>query len=105
MFKKRLTPRLPDGTPKALAQILEVLYEIKKLGLTRTQATSIVAQRRRTAPQTIIDKYCRQLNKRAYEIDRLLQEKDLREFKLLLENNKKRFSCPKLWGLHGSERI
>lgn len=84
--KKRLTPRLPDGTPKALAQILEVLYEIKKLGLTRTQATSIVAQRRRTAPQTIIDKYCRQLNKRAYEIDRLLQEKDLREFKLLLEN-------------------
>ena len=84
--KKGLTPKLPDGTPKALAQILEVLYEIKKLGLTRTQATSMVAQRRRTSPQTIIDKYCRQLNKKAYEIDRLLQEKDLREFKLLLEN-------------------
>ena len=84
--KKRLTPKLPDGTPKALAQTLEVLYEIKKIGLTRTQATSMVAQRRRTSPQTIIDKYCRQLNKRAYEIDRLLQEKDLRKFKLLLEN-------------------
>ena len=84
--KKGLTPKLPDGTPKALAQILEVLYEIKKLGLTRTQATSMVAQRRRTSPQTIIDKYCRQLNKKAYEIDRLLQEKDLREFKFLLEN-------------------
>ncbi len=85
-IKKSLTPRLPDGTPKALAQILEVLYEIKQLGLTRTQATNIVAQRRRTSPQTIIDKYCRQLNKRAYEIDRLLQQQDLTEFKVLLEN-------------------
>ena len=84
--KNRSAPRLPDGTPKALAQILEVLYEIKNLGLTRTQATNIVAQRRRTSPQTIIDKYCRQLNKKAYEIDRFLQEKDLKDFKLLLEN-------------------
>ena len=84
--KNHSAPRLPDGTPKSLAQILEVLYEIKNIGLTRSQATNIVAQRRRTSPQTIIDKYCRQLNKRAYEIDRLLQEKDLRKFKLLLEN-------------------
>jgi len=84
--KKRLNPILPDGIPKALAQILEVLYEIKKLGMTRIQATNIIAQRRRTSPQTIIDKYCRQLNKRAYEIDRFLQQRDLTEFKLLLEN-------------------
>ncbi|MBW2596886.1 MAG: hypothetical protein JRC93_13145 [Deltaproteobacteria bacterium] len=84
--KKGIAPRLPDGTPKALAQILEVLYEMNKLGMSRPQATNIVAQRRRTSPQTIIDKYCRQLNKRAYEIDRLLQQKDLTDFKLLLEN-------------------
>jgi len=85
-IKKGLTLRLPDGTPKALAQILEVLYEMNKLGMSRPQATNIVAQRRHTSPQTIIDKYCRQLNKRAYEIDRLLQQKDLTDFKLLLEN-------------------
>ena len=77
---------LPPGIPKALSQVLEVIYEVKKSNRSRTEATNIVARRRRTAPQTIIDKYCRQLSKKAYEIDRLLQEQDLSGFKLLLVN-------------------
>lgn len=72
--------------PKALSQILEVIYEVKKLGRSRAQATKIVAQRKGTAPQTVIDKYCRQLDKKAYEIDRLLDEPNLAGFKALLKN-------------------
>lgn len=75
----------PDGVPKALAQILEVIHEVKKSGRNRRDATNLVAQRRNTAPQTVIDKYCRQLGKRAYEIDRLLEDQNLKEFRALLE--------------------
>ncbi|MDO8281530.1 MAG: hypothetical protein Q7U10_02720 [Thermodesulfovibrionia bacterium] len=78
-------PSFPVGVPKALSQILEVIYLIKKRGLTRTEATNKVADQRLTAPQTILDKYCRQLNKKAFEIDRLLEDKNLDEFRSLLE--------------------
>jgi len=77
---------LPPGLPKALAQILEVIYEVKKFDHSRSDATNIVARRRGKAPQTIIDKYCRQLSKRAYQIDELLEEQDLSGFTLLLKN-------------------
>jgi hypothetical protein len=75
----------PGGIPKALAQILEVIYEVKKSGRNRSEATNLVAQRRNTAPQTVIDKYCRQLGKRAYEIDRLLEDQNLGELRVILE--------------------
>lgn len=81
----RTTSVIPDGIPKALSQILEVIYEVKKSGLSRKEATKKVAHRRSTSPITIIDKYCRQLNKKAIEIDQLLEARDLSEFKLLLE--------------------
>jgi hypothetical protein len=68
-----------------LAQILEVIHEVKKAGRNRREATNLVAQRRNTAPQTVIDKYCRQLGKRAYEIDRLLEDQNLGELRALLE--------------------
>ena len=74
------------GLPIALSQIFEVLYEIEINGYSRTEATNRVAAKRGTAPQTIIDKYCRQLNKRALEIDRLFNEPDYTEFKELLKN-------------------
>lgn len=77
---------LPGGTPKALSQILEVIYEVRKFNRSRTEATNIVARRKGTAPQTIIDKYCRQLSKKAYEIDEFLQEQNLERFKILLLN-------------------
>ena len=76
----------PSGIPKALEQILEVIYEVKKIGRSRNEATNIVAERRNTAPQTVIDKYCRQLGKRAYEIDNLLLGQNLNDFRLLLES-------------------
>ena len=77
---------LPSSIPKALAQILEVIYEVKRRGRSRNEATNIVADRRTTAPQTVIDKYCRQLGKRAYEIDRLLQDQHIDDFRVLLES-------------------
>lgn len=79
-------PKIPDGVPKALSQILEVIYFVKKRGFARTEATNKVAMLRNTAPQTVIDKYCRQLDKKAYEIDQLLQDHNLHEFRSLLEH-------------------
>jgi len=73
-----------EGLPKSLSQILEVVYEMEVNGYTRTQATNRVAKKRGTAPQTITDKYCRQLGKRAHEIDELLTEPNFRNFKDLL---------------------
>lgn len=72
------------GLPKSLTQILEVVYEMEVNGYTRTQATNRVAKKRGTAPQTITDKYCRQLGKRAHEIDELLTESGYGNFKRLL---------------------
>jgi len=79
-------PSFIHSVPKALSQVLEVIYEVKKRGRSRSEATNIVAKRNGTAPQTIIDKYCRQLNKRAFEIDHLLQEPGMNEFKMILKN-------------------
>ncbi|MDH3723763.1 MAG: hypothetical protein OER74_19875, partial [Desulfobacteraceae bacterium] len=73
-----------QGLPKSLAQILEVVYEIEVNGYSRTQATNRVAKKRGTAPQTITDKYCRQLGKKAHEIDELMAEPGYAGFKDLL---------------------
>lgn len=75
-----------QGLPKSLAQILEVIFEIEANGYPRTEATNQVAEKRGTAPQTITDKYCRQLNKKAHEIDEMLAEPDYAGFKDLLKN-------------------
>ncbi|CAB1069296.1 hypothetical protein D1AOALGA4SA_643 [Olavius algarvensis Delta 1 endosymbiont] len=74
------------GLPKALSQILEVVYEIKINGVTRIRATNRVAKRRGTAPGTVTDKYCRQLGQRAHEIDEMFAEPDLNRFKGLLNS-------------------
>jgi len=76
--------------PQALSQILEVLFEIRRMGRSRSDATAIVARRRSRAPQTIIDKYCRQLGKKTQEIDSLLEEDNLETFKRLLETRFKK---------------
>ena len=73
-----------EGLPKSLSQILEVVYEMEVNGYSRIEATNRVAKKRGTAPQTITDKYCRQLGKRAHEIDELLTEPGYRSFKDLL---------------------
>ena len=79
-------PIFPSGVPLALQQILEVAFVVKKLYYTRSDATNLVAKKRGIAPQTVIDKYCRQLNKKAFEIDNLLYQ-NFDEFKALVENN------------------
>ena len=78
-------PKFPNDIPMALQQILEVTFLVRKKGLTRSEATNKVAKKRGIAPQTVIDKYCRQLDKKAYEIDRLL-ESNIGEFKSIVQN-------------------
>jgi hypothetical protein len=55
-------------------------------GYSRTEATNRVAENRGTAPQTITDKYCRQLGKKAHDIDQLLAEPGYRQFRELLKS-------------------
>ncbi len=79
-------PVFHSGVPQGLSQILEVIYLVKKKGYSRTDATNKVASIRNTAPQTVIDKYCRQLdNKKAFEIDQLLYDNKLNDFKMILD--------------------
>ena len=73
-----------EGLPKSLSQILEVVYEIEVNGYSRIQATNRVAKKRDTAPQTITNKYCRHLGKKAHDIDQLLNEPGYKNFKDLL---------------------
>lgn len=77
--------KFPNDVPKALSQVLEVIYFIRNKNLSRENATHMVAKSRNTDYQTIIDKYTRQLDKKAKDIDRLLMEENLNEFKLLLK--------------------
>jgi hypothetical protein len=75
-----------QGIPKSLAQILEVVYEMEINGYSRTEATKRVAHKRGTSPQTITDKYCRQIGKKAHEIDQLLSQPGYEGFKKILES-------------------
>ena len=79
-------PVFAHGVPKALAQILEVIYLVKKRGYSRSDATNKVAIMRNTFPQTVYDKYCRQLEKKAFEVDNLLQNHKLSDFQSLLNS-------------------
>ena len=74
-----------QGIPRSLAQILEVVYEMEANGHSRTEATKRVAHNRGTSPQTITDKYCRQIGKKAQEIDQLLSEPGYEGFKEILK--------------------
>lgn len=81
--------KFSKGIPKALSQFLEVIYRVRKMGQDRKEATRNVAKKEGVFYQTIIDKYCRQLGKKAFEIERLLEPDKLQELQLLLE---KKFS-------------
>ena len=88
-FPSEDEPKIPavsiQGIPKSLAQILEVVYEMEVNGYSRTEATKRVAHNRGTSPQTITDKYCRQIGKKAQEIDQLLSEPGYEGFKEILK--------------------
>lgn len=74
----------PDSVPYALAQVLQMIILVKNEGFNRVQATHKVAEFRGITPQAVIDKYCRQLGKKAYEVDELLMTQNLNDFKSLL---------------------
>ncbi len=81
---RKVFPRFPESVPNALAQILEMIILVKKEGQSRVEATQTVSDLRRITTQAVIDKYTRQLGKRAYEIDELLMTSNMNEFKALL---------------------
>ena len=74
------------GIPNALSQIFEVLFEMEINGHSRVQATNRVAKSKGTTAKTVREKYCKQLNKKAAEIDRLFNKPDYEEFKQLLKD-------------------
>lgn len=77
---------LPSGTPQALRQILEVAHLVRGGAYTRTAATQFVAKQHRVFPQTVLDKYCRQLQLTATQFDRLLEQQDHTELRKLLKS-------------------
>ena len=80
-----LTPSLPKGTPQALRQILEVTRLVCGGAYTRSSATRFVANQQGKAPQTVHDKYCRQLQLTASQFDHLLEQEDLANLRRLLK--------------------
>ena len=77
-------PAFPNGAPTALRHILEVARLVKGGAYARTAATRFVAELHNVAPETVIDKYTRQLGLTAGEFDRLLEEADLAGLRKLL---------------------
>lgn len=78
--------RLPEHLPQALQHILEVVRLARSGSYTRTSATQFVARQHNVFPQTVLDKYCRQLGLTAAQFDRLLEEPGLRELKNRLKS-------------------
>ena len=69
-----VSPSFPGGMPQALRQVLEVAHLVRGGAYTRTTATSFVAKQHNVFPQTVLDKYCRQLGLTADQFDRLLEQ-------------------------------
>lgn len=80
-----LLPNLPNQTPQALRHTLEVAFLVRGGAYDRTDATQLVAKLHNVFPQTVLDKYCRQLNLKAREFDRLLEQPGLSDLKALLK--------------------
>ena len=78
-------PNIPRQTPAALSQILNVVHLVRCGAYTRQMATNRVAKLRNITPQTVLDKYCRQLNLRTDDFDRLLAQQDMNELRKILK--------------------
>lgn len=79
-------PSFSSGTPQALRQILEVAHLVRGGAYTRTAATSFVAKQHNVFPQTVLDKYCRQLELTASQFDRLLEQEVATDLRTLLKS-------------------
>ena len=77
-------PSLPTGTPQALSQILEVAHLVRGGAYVRTGATQFVAKQHGIFPQTVLDKYCRQLGLTANQFDRLLDQEGFVDLQKIL---------------------
>jgi hypothetical protein len=76
---------VPSGMPKALTQTLDVIHLVKTKGFSRPRATNEIAKSYGIAPQTVMDKYTRQLGGiNTLELDTLLKQDNLAELKSLL---------------------
>lgn len=80
-----LIPSFPTGTPEALRQILEVARLVCGGAYTRTAATQFVAKQHGVTPQTVLDKYGRQLQLTATQFDQLLEQKGLSDLQRILK--------------------
>jgi hypothetical protein len=78
-------PSVPRHLPQALKHILEVVRLVRGGAYTRTTATQYVARQYKVFPQTVLDKYCRQLSLTAAQFDRLLEEPGLGELRKKLK--------------------
>jgi len=72
--------------PQALRHILDVARLVHGGAYTRTMATQYVARQYNVFPQTILDKYCRQLSLTAAQFDRLLEQPGLEELRKKLKS-------------------
>lgn len=79
-------PIFPAQTPQALRHTLEVAYLVRSGAYDRSNATQFVAKQHAVFPQTVLDKYCRQLNLKAREFDRLLEQPGLIDLKQILKS-------------------
>ena len=77
-------PDLPFGTPSALQQILWVAHLVRSTDRSRPEATADVARAIVVTPQTVSDKYGRQLGLTADRFDVLLREPSLGQLEQLL---------------------
>jgi hypothetical protein len=80
-----VVPSLPHGIPIALRHVLEVAHLVRSGTYHRTAATKFVAKQDNVLPQTVIDKYCRQLGLTARQFDHLLEEENLAGLSKLLK--------------------
>ena len=87
-----LFPKLPVFVPKALIQILEVFYLVLAEDYSRNKATNFIANKYSVYPQTVMDKYCRQLNMNSKEVDNLLNNSDIGNLKIKIKNKFGKYS-------------
>lgn len=66
-------PIFRAGTPKALKQVLDVVFCVKRRRLDRIVAKKLVAERYHIKDQTVNDKFGRQLCGTASKFDKLLE--------------------------------
>jgi len=85
-------PPISEFIPKSLIQILEVIFLVIAEGYSRNQATHFIAKKYSIYPQTVMDKYSRQLQMTANEIEQLLNDSDIRKLRLKLKNRFSKYS-------------